>query len=179
MKIGMRLLTVVGGVGFVAAVAAVYKGMRHVMVTSGGYCASGGPYTIASGHQCSSSDVELLLFGILGMLVLGGVALGAAAAADWSSLMLGLVGWAVLFGGLGFNFISLGFSPPHGTSGAGGWIICGIVFWLMAAGGLVPVVASAFGWMRRGGHPEPPTAPAFPLVRAVVNQDRPPRTGGV
>ncbi|HEY1413680.1 MAG TPA: hypothetical protein VGF36_16150 [Rhodopila sp.] len=175
----MRLLTVVGGVGFLAAVAAVYKGMRQVMVTSGGFCASGGPYTIAPGHQCTSSDVDLVVFGIIGMLVLGGVALAAAAAADWSSLMLGLVAWAVLFGVLGLNFVSLGFSPPHGQSGAGGWIITGIVFWLMALGGLVPVISGAFGWMRRGGQPEPPTAPAFPLVRAVVNQDRPPRTGGV
>jgi hypothetical protein len=181
MRVGTRLLAVVCSAGFVAAVAAAFKGMRQVMVQSGGFCASGGPYAIAAGHQCTSSDTDWVVFGVLGVFVLGGAALAAAAAADWSPLMLGLAGWAVLFGALGFNFVSLGFSPPRGSSGAGGWIVTGIVFWLMALGGAVPVVSGAVGWVRRGGRPEPPSAlstPTIPLVRAVVNQDRPPQTGG-
>lgn len=175
----VSLLAAVCSVGFLAAVAAVYKGMRDVMVQNGGFCASGGPYQIAAGHQCTGSDTEWVLFGVLGLFVLGGAALAAGSAAGWSPMTLGLVAWALLFGALGFNFISLGFSPPHGSSGAGGWIVTGIIFWLMALGGLVPVVFGAVGRMRRGGRPEAPTTPAFPLVRAAVSQDRPPRTGGV
>jgi hypothetical protein len=182
MRVWAKLLAVVCSVGFLASVAAAFKGMRQVMVQSGGFCASGGPYQIAAGHQCTTSDTEWVVFGMIGLFVLGGAALAAVAAADWSALMVGLAGWAVLFGALGFNFVSLGFSPPHGASGASGWIVTGIVFWLMALGGAVPALSGAVGWVRRGGRPEPSSTlstPAIPLVRAVVNQDRPPRTGGV
>jgi hypothetical protein len=179
MRAWTRLLAVTCDLGFVAAVAAAYRGMRLVMVHNGGYCASGGPYTIAAGHQCSGSDTAWVVAGMLGIFVLGGAALAAASGAGWSVLGTGLAGWALVFGALGFNFISLGFNPPHGSGSSGGWIVAGIVFWLMALGGAVPAAAEAVDWLRRGGGPEPSLAPAFQVVRAVANQDRPPRTGGV
>jgi hypothetical protein len=139
-------LAVVGGGGFVAALTSLYIGMRHVMRTQGGFCASGGPYVIA--HQCSSSDVRLILFGIFGMLLAAGVLLVGLGLLRGALLGAGLGMWAALFGTLGWNFLSLGFSPPHGQSGAGGWIACGVVFWLMAAGGLIPLLMMSVGWAR-------------------------------
>jgi hypothetical protein len=135
-----------GGAGFAAALGSLYIGMRHVMRTQGGFCASGGPYVIA--HPCSSSDVKLVLFGVFGMLLAGLAVLIGLALLRGPLLAAGLAMWAALFGVLGWNFLSLGFSPPHGQSGAGGWIACGVVFWLMAAGGLVPLMMMSFGWAR-------------------------------
>jgi hypothetical protein len=174
MRTAAKLAAAVAGLGFLASVAAAYKGMRDVMVTSGGFCASGGPYAIAQGHQCNTSAVAYLLAGIGGMVVLGGITLVLTSAADGPAMETGLIGWAVLFGALGFNFISLGFNPPKNVGGGGAWILCGFVFWAVAIGGLVPLAGEAFGWLRRGGKPEPPTAPFAPIVRAAVSGDVPP-----
>jgi hypothetical protein len=174
MRTAAKLVAVVAGLGFLASVAAAYKGMRDVMVTSGGMCASGGPYAIVQGHQCNATTVGYLLGGIGGMVVLGGITLALTSAADGPVMETGLIGWAALFGALGFNFISLGFSPPKGMSGGGPWIVCGVVFWVMAIGGLVPIAGEAIGWVRRGGRPEPAPAPFAPIVRAAVSGDVPP-----
>ena len=131
-------LALAGAGGFVAALVSLYIGMRHVMRTSGGYCASGGPYVIA--HQCSSSDVKLILFGVFGGLVAAGVVMVGLGLSRGPLLAAALLMWTGLFGALGWNFLSLGFSPPAGQSGSGGWIACGVVFELMAAGGLIPAV---------------------------------------
>jgi hypothetical protein len=173
MRAAANLVAAVASLGFLASVAATYKGMRDVMVTSGGMCASGGPYAIAQGHQCNTSAVAYVLAGIGGMVVLGGIALVLTSAADGPTMETGLIGWAVLFSALGFNFISLGFSPPKDMSGGGPWIVCGFVFWAMAIGGLIPVAGGAIGWVRRGGRPEPPPAPFVPIVRAAVRSDSP------
>jgi hypothetical protein len=131
-------LTLAASGGFAAALVSLYLGMRDVMRTSGGFCASGGPYVVA--HQCSSSDVKLILFGVFGMLWAGfGVMIGLALLRG-PLLAAGLLMWTALFGVLGWNFLSLGFSPPPAQTGGGAWIACGVVFELMAAGGLIPVV---------------------------------------
>ena len=144
-------LALLGGGGFAAALVSLYLGMRHVMRTQGGFCASGGPYVIA--HQCSSSDVTLVMVGIFGMLLAALAVLVGLALLRGPLLAAALGMWAALFGALGWNFLSLGFSPPRGQSGAAGWIACGIVFWLMAAGGLVPLLKLSLGWARdRGAH---------------------------
>jgi hypothetical protein len=131
-------LTLVGTGGFTAALASLYIGMRHVMRTSGGYCASGGPYVIA--HQCSSSDVKLILFGIFGMLLAAGVVMVGLGLLRGPLLAAALLMWTGLFGALGWNFLSLGFSPPPNMGGSGAWIACGVVFELMALGGLIPAL---------------------------------------
>jgi hypothetical protein len=140
--------------GFVAALVSLYIGMRHVMRTSGGYCASGGPYVIA--HQCSSSDVKLILFGIFGMLLAAAVVMVGLGLLRGPLLAASLLMWTGLFGALGWNFLSLGFNPPRGQSGSGGWIACGVVFELMAAGGLIPALMVMVSGVRdraaRGPH---------------------------
>jgi hypothetical protein len=131
-------ITLLGGGGFVAALVSLYIGMRHVMRTSGGFCASGGPYVIA--HQCSGSDVELILFGIFGMLLAALAVLVGLALLRGPLLVAGLLMWTGLFGALGWNFLSLGFSPPAHQSGTAGWIVSGVIFELMALGGLIPAL---------------------------------------
>lgn len=156
----------VAAAGYIAFLTCIYTGMRDVMRTSGGFCANGGPYVIA--HQCSSGDVRLVVFGILGILVCGAVFAAATGWLDGSVLGSGLAMWTALFGALGWNFIDLGLSPPHGMHGSGGWIVSGVVFWLMALGGLAGALALLAGWIRRGGRPEEPEFAVTPLVRANV-----------
>jgi hypothetical protein len=162
------VLVAIGAAGFVACLVCVYSGMRNVMRTSGGFCASGGPYAIAPGHQCSSGDVRLMLVGILGGLVFAGVVAGATSWMEGSVLGVGLLMWSALFGALGWNFLQFAISPPKGQGSTGGWVASGAVFELMALGGLIPVLVMIGGWLRRGGQPEPPAAPIQPLVRATV-----------
>jgi len=162
----------IGAVGFAASLTAVYRGMRDLMSTAGGFCASGGPYEIAAGHQCTGSETGLLMGGIFAMLLFGGILLGATSWWGHDSIMgLGLFMWAALFGALGWNFIDLGLNPPPHTSGAAGWIICGVVFWLMALGGLIPGIWSLRDTFKDEKHPEQ-AGFTPPLVRANVNFQR-------
>lgn len=167
---GLRRLaplgTFVGAAGFAAGLTAAYLAMRDLMIEAGGTCASGGPYAIAAGHECGS-EAGLLIAGIVALLVFGGLFAGATAAGGGpgSGMDAAFLMWAALFGALGFNFLQLGFDPPPTVSGAGGWIVAGIVFELMALGGLVPLAWSVRELIQRGGAAE---APLFdgPLVRA-------------
>jgi hypothetical protein len=137
--------------------------MRDVMRTSGGFCASGGPYVIA--HQCSGGDIRLLMIGIFGMLISAAVLGIATAWLDGPATGVGLLMWAALFGALGWNFIGLSISPPKGQTGTGGWIASGAVFWLMALGGLIPVLVLTVSWLRKGGSSDPPVLATGPVVR--------------
>jgi hypothetical protein len=150
--------------GFAVALGAVYDGMREVMVDAGGFCASGGPYEIA--QECSGEQIVLLTGGIVGMLICWGVFAGFASWAGWGVLGGSLLMWGALFGALGWNFVDLGLDPPGRDDAAWGWIVSGAVFWLLALGGLVPVLAMAVSRLRRGRPPEPPSRQ--PLVRAVA-----------
>lgn len=139
-------ITLLGGGGFIAALVSAYIGMRHVMRTSGGFCASGGPYVIA--HQCSGSDVKLILFGVFGMLLAGLTLMVGLGLLRGPLLAAGLLMWTGLFGALGWNFLSLGFNPPAHQSGTAGWIVCGVIFELMAVGGLIPAVMVVISGLR-------------------------------
>jgi hypothetical protein len=160
----------VGAAGFAASLTCTYLAMRDLMVDSGGSCASGGPYAVAAGHECGS-EATLLFVGIVALLAFGAVFAGATSAGGGpgSGMDAGFLMWAALFGALGFNFLQLGFDPPASMSGAGGWIVAGVVFELMALGGVVPLVWSAREWIARGGAPEPPLFRG-PPVRAKVNE---------
>jgi hypothetical protein len=158
-------LVLVGAAGFAACLRSAFTGMRDLMVTDGGSCASGGPYV--SAHPCSGSDVRLLTVGIVGGLVAIGILTIGSARLGRSGISPGLLAWAALFGALGWNFLSLGLHPPAGQSGAAGWLIAGVVFWLMAAGGLGPAIGEVAGMFRTAGRTSPVSAAALPLVRAI------------
>jgi hypothetical protein len=153
---------IAGAAGVIACVLAVSAGMRDVMRTDGGFCASGGPYVVA--NQCSSADFRLLLVGILGGLVATATMVAGSAVFGRGS-SASLVAWVALFGLLGWNFIDE-VVHPAGGQGSVGWLISGVVFWLLAVGGLVPMVAGLVGDLRTAGRPDPIAASFQPLVRA-------------
>lgn len=160
----------VGAVGFAAALTCLYHGMREVMVSNGGFCASGGPYQINPGQVCDSGVAWLTFGGVFAGLFFAGVLAFATYRYDKDISGLPLLLWAALFGALGWNFIELGFDPPATMSGAVGWIICGIVFWLMALGGLIPGLIMLFNSFRQAARPQAERSLfSEPLVRADVN----------
>jgi hypothetical protein len=154
--------------GYAAALTCVYRAMRDVMIENGGYCASGGPYQINPDQVCGEGQTALLIGGILGGLVL---AFLLVVASGWYADDVSGVGpllWAALFGALGFNFLQLGIDPPEDMSGAAGWIVCGVLFWFMALGGLVVAGIGIGGYLVRAGGEKPPSMFEAPLVRAKV-----------
>jgi hypothetical protein len=141
-----------GAAGFAGGLAATFTGMRHVLRTTGGFCASGGPYEIRD--QCPKGDTELLVLGILGLVVAGLVVAGFVARCDGSVVGVSLLMWAALFGALGFNFLDVGTST-----------FTGVLFELMALGGLIPAISLLVDWLR---HPEDHGKPVFDYSHIVT-----------
>ena len=158
-----------GSAGFTACLAALATGMRNVMESNGGSCASGGPFAINPSQVCSSADTRLLLAGILGTL--GYAAVIAASTALVRGPLLGsvLLMWGSVFGVLGWTFIDLAMHPPAGLTGVAGWYLSGALFVAMAAAGAVPGIALVVQSILRpdaADAPIDPTVPVAPIVRA-------------
>ncbi len=119
----VALLTSVIVVGM--ALTWTYLGMRAVMDV-GGACAEGGPYVI---DQPCPDGSGFLVLGIPVILV--AMFAGSIVAVMLKAPTLLLPMWAGLFGSLGWNFLDYGINADGGE--ATGWIVCGVVFWLMAA----------------------------------------------
>ena len=159
----------VGAIGFGAALTSLYRGMREVMVENGGSCASGGPYEIAPGHDWGSG-AWLLPVAIIGGLVLAGILATASDAwSDGEISGLGALLWFGLFGALGWNFLDLGIHPPASMSGTGGWIVCAVVFGVMALAGLGYAVMAMRGYFFPNSAAAGPVIDLPPIVRASVN----------
>jgi hypothetical protein len=165
----------IGAAGFAACLTGVYMAMRDLMINSGGACASGGPYAINPDQVCSAGQTGLLMGGIVGGLIFSAILTGASTWYDDSASLygVGLLLWAALFGALGWNFIDLGLNPPANMTSGTGYLVCGIVFWLMALGGLIPGIWSMRDYFKDSAHPEE-AKPIFdaPIVRANVNFER-------
>lgn len=176
-----------GASGLAASVAALYLGMRELMVEHGGSCVSGGPYQVAPGHTCDGPEIWLLTGAPFVGLAFAGLLIAASDA--WSDDRIGGLGallWGGLFGALGWNFLDLGLNPPAVLSGAGEltglqgsavWLGCGALFWAMALGGFWYAqygLRDYFG--SRTDEPAPGAAPP-PLVRATVSTPRAPIPG--
>jgi hypothetical protein len=160
-KLVAALVAFAGATAFTACLLALVDGMRDVAQTDGGFCASGGPYVIA--HQCSSSDIRLIMIGIFGALIAAGFYAGGSAGLGSKAASAGLVLWAALFGTLGWNFVSIG------HSGAPGMLFTGVVFLAMAVGGLIPLLFRLADDLRGLSSQPSPVIPGMqPLVRAAV-----------
>jgi hypothetical protein len=114
-----------------------FLGMRAVMDV-GGACAEGGPYEIA---QPCPDGTWMLALAIPVMIIAAmggsGIAIGLGA----PNLLMPM--WLLLFGSLGWNFLEYGaFSGEL----VWGWIVCGVVFELMA----LPVLVLALHSVRSG-----------------------------
>ena len=71
----------------------------------------------------------------------------------------GLALWAALFGALGWSFLSAG----HHSG-----LFTGVLFLVMAAGGLIPLLMLLADGLRRPSRPDPLITGMQPLVRATV-----------
>jgi hypothetical protein len=138
-------LSVLAPAGLAGAITLLYLGMARVMETEGGFVASGGPYAIV--HP-APDWIWMIPLSVFALFFFGGVNL-AASGRGWG-IPLAIFAWAGLFGALGWNFLRLGFSPPEGLQGAMAWIVCGVVFWIMAVGPVAPIL-----WAMFAGRGEP------------------------
>jgi Short C-terminal domain len=161
--------------GLTCALTWVYLAMRSVMEV-GGACAEGGPYVIA--QPCPKGVEVTMLGGIFGGLI-------CAALFAWFASKLGggyagivLLAWPALFLSLGWNFWEFGLDQPGEAEGLEwGFIVCGVIFWLM--GGLplfalaAPGVLRGLFWPRdrdrdASGRPRSPIVPD--AVRSAVRR---------
>jgi hypothetical protein len=157
----------VGAGGFAAFLTVLYKGARS-LEAQGGFCASGGPYQIS--HQCTSGETHQIIFGIVGIMVFGAIYVGLSAVADGPVMVPSCLLWSALFGSLGAGFLIL----PKGEGTDGSNYVVGIIFLLMAAGGLWPAISASWEWIRRGGEPEHDDRfDQVPLVKAAVAMPTP------
>lgn len=163
------VLALLGAGGMAASITVLYRGMATIMETSGAFVASGGPYEIASP---APNWVWLVPVSIWTMLIFGGLALWVTKK-GWGESPL-LYGWMGLFLSLGWNFLRLGFNPPEFMESTWGWIVPGVLFWIMAlvpAGFVVSWAIDAFKDAR--AHRQPSTISGRPtrgiyLVMQVV-----------
>jgi len=119
----------------------LFLGMRTVMDV-GGACADGGPYV--SAQPCPEGTALAMFGGIFGLFAAGGLMawFGGRLGAGYVALIA--IGWPALFISLGFNFLQYGIDPPGpSTAAEWGWLIPGVLFWLM---GGIPLVVGLAGW---------------------------------
>jgi len=104
----------------------VFLGMRAVMAI-GGACASGGPFVPI--RPCPDGVPILLVGGIWIGLILAFAYTLMVVGTDVPSIA-GLF-WPGLFLSLGWNFLDYGFDPPGAGGVAWGWLVPGVLFFLM------------------------------------------------
>ena len=118
------VLTVISVLVLAVTLTWTYFSMRSVM-NVGGSCADGGPYV--SAQPCPDGS---FLIAIAIPVMLDTAMAGSAAALSINAPNLLVPMWGVLFGSLGWNFLEFAFS---GNEIVWGWLVCGVMFWLMAA----------------------------------------------
>ncbi len=101
-----------------------FLAMRAVMGV-GGSCADGGPYV--SQQSCPGGSYLIAI--AVPVMILTAMA-GSAAALSVGAPDLLIPMWAFLFASLGWNFLEFAFTGPEVVWG---WLVCGVMFWLMAA----------------------------------------------
>lgn len=114
--------------GFSLCLTILYLSMRAVMAI-GGYCAEGGPYEIQV--HCPRGTVYLAPLSIFGMLIFGFFYFMSLVP---NAFNFGYLFWTALFGALGWNFLDFTIQSYYQKNLQIGWLICAIIFLLMAAG---------------------------------------------
>jgi hypothetical protein len=128
----------VSAAGVTASITVLFLSMRAVM-RIGGFCASGGPYVIAT--PCPKGVAGLMIASVWIGLVLAFVYAFQSVRARAPNFVALL--WPALFLSLGYNFLTFAFDPPGDGGGlAGGWLICGVLFVVMGGGPLVAWILS-------------------------------------
>ena len=136
--------------------------MRSVMDV-GGSCADGGPYV--SAQPCP--DGSWLIAVAVPVMLLTAM-LGSATAMSIGAPNLLIPLWGLLFGCLGWNFLEFAFAGPGIVWG---WLICGVMFWLMAAPAVFAILLGVKNAVAPpdGHHPTGSRwwVPAYSLLLAV------------
>lgn len=117
-------LTVVSVLILAITLTWTFFSMRAVMDV-GGSCADGGPYV--SAQPCPDGAV---LMAVAVPVMLLTAMFGSATALSVNAPNLLIPMWGVLFGSLGWNFLEY---AVKGDAIVWGWLVCGVMFWLMAA----------------------------------------------
>jgi hypothetical protein len=149
----VRLRTLVGYLAGIivgtTSITLLFLGMRAVM-DIGGACADGGPYVTA--QPCPSGTPLAMVGGMFGLFGAAGLIMWFGSRISTAAAALVALGWPALFLSLGWNFVDYGFHPPDGEAGpVWGWLIPGILFWIMGA---APVVIAIAAWREaRAGRP--------------------------
>ena len=164
--------------GLAMCLTLMFRGMRAVMDV-GGACADGGPYV--SAQPCPEGAPVAMLAGILGGLLFGAIAAvyGGRLGGIWGAVPV--LAWTALFASLGWNFLDYGlFNPPPEADGiVWGWVLCGVMFEVMAFAPLVFVIAGMRGARRDGGgppvmiRPRPMRGPGMTQTTRVVTSSSP------
>ena len=93
---------------------------------------------------------------------------GSAAAMSINAPNLLIPMWGVLFGSLGWNFLEFAFT---GGDIVWGWLVCGVVFWLMA----LPAVFGILAGVKNAVRPAEPAAARHRLALVGAGVRRPRR----
>lgn len=157
------LLALIGAAGLALGMTILYNGMALIMQTEGAFVASGGPYEIA--HP-ADDWVWIVPVSIWVAFLFGGISI-VASFRGWGVNLIALA-WSALFFSLGWNFLRFGLNPPEGMTATWGWLVPGVIFWLMA---LTPLGMMAIGAVLRHRYLDPePSATrtrAFPGVPSL------------
>lgn len=147
--LGDVLKAAIGLGGMTMCLTLVFLAMRAVMGV-GGACADGGPYV--SAQSCPDGSTAGLLLGIFGLFLFGGISMIYAGRLGGIWGAVPLLAWTGLFASLGWNFLDYGlFNPPPEADGVvWGWVICGVMFEVMAFAPLVAAIP-AIRMARQGG----------------------------
>jgi hypothetical protein len=111
--------------------------MRSVMDV-GGACADGGPYV--SAQPCPDGS---WLIAVAVPIMLVTAIFGSMVAISLNAPNLLILMWALLFGSLGWNFLEYAFKGPDLVWG---WLVCGVLFWLMAAPAVYAILVGAWSY---------------------------------
>jgi hypothetical protein len=139
-----------------------FLSMRVVMGV-GGACADGGPYVSA---QPCPSGAGLIAVAIPLMILAALVGTAVAVSVSAPNLLIPM--WAVLFASLGWNFLEYGVTTDGGP--VWGWIICGVVFWAMAAPAVYAIAVSLIATVGRKDPARPESRKwwlLYPVLGAV------------
>ncbi|HET7472577.1 MAG TPA: hypothetical protein VFJ71_05595 [Candidatus Limnocylindrales bacterium] len=131
------------------SITLLFLGMRAVMDV-GGACADGGPYV--SAQPCPPGVPLAMIGGMFGLFAAAGLLVWFGSQIGKGAAAIVTLGWPALFLSLGFNFLDYAFHPPDtAATPVWGWLVPGVVFWLMGGGPLAIAIAA---WREaRAGRP--------------------------
>lgn len=161
------LLVFLGLTGFCLSLTILYLCMRAIMEV-GGYCAEGGPYEIQV--HCPSGTAVMAPLSVFSMIIFGLIYFIYLVP---NAFNFGYLFWTALFGSLGWNFLDFTIQSYYQKTLQIGWMICAIIFLLMAIGPVFLLSSGEFKFLMFNNQ-QPPTQQlhillfAFQLIAIIL-----------